>query len=149
MIIAVICTLHHAILYIQSIFLVIAVFLNEAVSSVPTSKSWFLFKYMWLMNWSYWKAKVKNLEMVQKYKFQLSFRLEFLCHNSWPKCFYSNWKLNEWNVARTTFFSVWRSLVFLYFSTLTFHLKKIAGHLDLSWPKWEKATTNAFILLLV
>lgn len=85
--IVVICSLYHAIFHIQIIFLVLPVSLNELVSSVPTSKSWFLCKRVWLTSWNYWKAKMKDLIMIQKHKFQLCSRLVSLCYPNWPNCF--------------------------------------------------------------
>jgi len=46
--IVVVCSLYYAIFHTWIIFLVLSVSLNEFVSSIPTRKSCFLWKYVWL-----------------------------------------------------------------------------------------------------
>lgn len=83
----VICSFYHTIFHVEIIFLVLPVFLYELVSSIPTTKRWFLFQYVWFTSWNYWEAKMKYLIMIPKCKFWLCSRLVFLCHLNWTKCF--------------------------------------------------------------
>lgn len=85
--IVVICSLYHAIFHIQIIFLVLLVSLNELIFFHSHKQIWFLWKYVWLTSWNYWKAKIKDLIMIQKHKFKLCSRPVNLCHVNWPNCF--------------------------------------------------------------